>query len=434
MEPSIDVAIAGAGIGGAVLALTLARQGLRVVVAERASRFSPIYRGEFLQPRSLEILAALGLGEQIARVTTPVHQVRFRRPTGEVMSLVDYQALATGVPEGRNGHHREIQAAVLDALRREPTAEVRMGLRATGLLRGPGGRVAGLLTSDGPLPARLTVGADGQHSEVRKHLGLPAIEYRYPGEPLAVTVELGRPAPVTVDFVFGRGESALAFPLPEGRARLYLVVNDQRFAAMRDAPDGGLSYMKERLGALLPEFREAIARIPGMGAVQRVPCWYLRASQWVADGAAILGDAAHAVSPTRGQGMNLAIQDAATLGALVGAIPRGQAISARDLAPYEQARQRAADFIQRDAGRVHGQLLMQQPARVVARNIWLSTPKRAPRTMAAVLGMYAGTVRPPVWYDHLFVTAAVSMPFLDAWVARVWGRRLPRLPVPVSGD
>lgn len=163
------------------------------------------------------------------------------------------------------------------------------------------------------------------------------------------------------------------FPLPEGKARLYLVIPDEAFARMQQMPDKGLAYLQERLSHLLPAYREAIAGIPSMAVVQRVPCFCPRARDWVAHGAALLGDAVHCVSPTRGQGMNLAIGDAAAL---------------------------------------------------ALRNLTLSLVMRAPETGAQILGMYAGTVRPPVWYDNLFVSLAIALPGLDERVARVWGRWL----------
>lgn len=424
MNLNVDVAIAGAGVGGAVLALALARQGLTVAVVEQARQFAPIYRGEFLQPRSLEILYELGLREAIDQVTTPVYETRMRRSDGHLLGVVDYRALVGPIKEGRNGHHRALQGAVLSALEQQPGARLLMGTRVTGLSRAPGGTVAGLETTRGPISARLTVGADGQHSVVRKALGLPTREFRYPGEPLAVTVELDTAPPPSVDFVFGVGESGLVFPLPGNRARLYLVISDEQFAAMRSMPDHGLSVLKERLSHLLPQFRSGIERISDMAAVQRVPCWYLRAAQWVADGAALLGDAVHCVSPTRGQGMNLAIQDAESLASLVATLPRAQTPTAKELLPYQRRRQWQADFIQRDAGRVHRLLLARNPIVSLGRDLWLGNIKRAPHTMAAILRMYAGTVRPPVWYDHLFVTAAVLFPPLDRWVAQTWGRTL----------
>ncbi len=431
MAPRWDVAIAGAGIGGVVLALSLARQGLRVVVAEQVHRFPPVYRGEFLQPRSLEILTELGLRAEIDAVTAPVHQVRMTREDGSLLGVVDYQALDGPVREGRNGLHREIQAAVIGALQREPSARLLMGTRVTGVLWDPSGAAAGLQTTAGPLPARLTVGAEGQRSVVRDELGLPCRVFRYPGVPLAVTVELGEPAPPVVRFIFGRGRSALLFPLPGGRARFYLVIPDDLYAGVRAAPDRGLGALKEALIHFFPQYERGIRHIPSMSAVQPVPCWYLRAGRWVANGAAILGDAAHCVSPTRGQGMNLAIQDAAALAELVGALPRDRRPTAADLAPYERVRRRPADFIQRDAGRVHRLLLAEHPALLLARDLWLGALRRAPETTAAVLRMYAGTARPPVWYDHLFVSAAVFAPPLDRWVARVWGGHLPPAPSPV---
>jgi 2-polyprenyl-6-methoxyphenol hydroxylase-like FAD-dependent oxidoreductase len=427
----VDVAIAGAGIGGAVLALLLARRGLTVTLVEGAARFAPIYRGEFLQPRSLEILAELGLSAAIEAVTTSVDAVHLRTEEGKRLAEVDYRILKTQTREGRNGHHRQIQRVILDALAMEQKVSVQMGTRVTGVLHGDQGEAAGLQTAHGSVPAWLTVGADGQYSVVRTALGLPVRTFRYSGEPLAVTVDTQEQLR-EVQFLFGRGMSALAFPLPDQQARLYLVLPDLAYAELREEPDRGLLTMKNHLARLLPEFKVGIAAIPSMERVQRVPCWYLRADRWVSHGAALIGDAVHCVSPTRGQGMNLAIQDAWALAELVASLPRDRFPSSQALQRYERVRRPLVAFIQRDAGRVHRFLLANHPAVLRLRDLWLSSITRAPKTTAAVLGMYAGTARAPVWFDHLFVSLAVAVPALDSWVSAVWGSRLQRPPSPVE--
>jgi len=420
--PTVDVVIAGAGIGGAVLALSLARAGLSVTVVEQAKQFAPIYRGEFLQPRSLEILYDLGLRDKIERFTVPVNETRMRNQLGQVLTVVDYSRLDHPIRQGRNGHHRDIQGAVIAALECEPTANLMMGTRVLGLLRDGAGRVQGLTTSAGPIRARLTVGADGQYSVVRNAMGTAFREFRYPGEALAVTVDLKAPEPQSVEFVFGAGQSGLLFPLPNGRARLYLVVSDAVYASMRADSDRGLVQMQARLTSLLPEYSDAIWRIPSISVVQRTPCYYLRADRWYGDGVVLLGDAVHSVSPTRGQGMNLSVQDAATLADLVASLPPDRPISAADLAPYQSVRQPQADFIQQDADQTHRLLFVDGRVKLWLRDRFLSAPMRAPRTMGVILGMYAGLVRPPVWYDHLFVSTALALPMLDPWIAQFWGR------------
>jgi len=426
VNPVVDVAISGSGIGGVVLALSLARAGLSVTLVEQAKQFAPIYRGEFLQPRSLEILYDLGLQAEIEDCTVPVSETRMRNEKGQILAVVDYSQLDHPIREGRNGHHRDIQGVVLAALEREPLVTLLMGTRVLGLLRDANGGVDGLETSAGPVRARLTVGADGQYSAVRKAMGVTYREFRYPGEALAVTVDLEAPEPKSVEFVFGAGQSGLLFPLPKGHARLYLVISDKAYSTMRAHEDRGLADMQTRLTRLMPEYAEAIGRIGSMTQVQRTPCFYLRADRWYGDGVALLGDAVHSVSPTRGQGMNLSIQDAAALANLMAALPRAGRVLAADLAPYQAVRQRQADFIQRDADRTHRFLFWDGTIPLWLRNRFLGVPMRAPRTMAVILGMYAGLVRPPVWYDHLFVSLAVAIPPLDTTVARFWGGGLKR--------
>ncbi|MDB4897592.1 MAG: hypothetical protein JWN15_3854, partial [Firmicutes bacterium] len=274
------VIVVGGGIGGATLALALARRGIDVAVIEQAAAFKPIYKGEYLQPASLETFAALGLTDAIRAVTYPVYVTRIGTDTGETLMQMEMREL--GEFEGRNGHHRQIQGAVLHALAALPNATIQMGVRLTGLRRERDGW--SLTTSAGEMRARVIVGADGRRSAVRKLLGIAAAERPYPGAALAVTVDLPAEAEHTFHQLFGGQDSAYYFPLPDRQARLYLGLRtDSEYDHLRAQPDGGLAHLKERLGLYFPVLRPEIAGIDFLHAVQVIPSYYLMDERWVTD-------------------------------------------------------------------------------------------------------------------------------------------------------
>lgn len=409
-----DVVVVGAGIGGATLALALARKGISVQVLEQAPAFKPIYKGEYLQPRSLAIFAELGLADTIRNVTHPVHRSLMATESGLVLADINMGDL--GPYEGRNGHHRLIQGAVLDALAARPNATVSMGSTLKDLRRN--GSNWEVETSTGSLTARFVAGADGRLSAVRRLLGIHAVERGYPGASLAATFDLDGEAEPTVYQLFGARDSAYHFPLANNQARLYLVFwQDEDYEAYKAQPDGGLAYFKHRLTHYLPHLRGPISRLNDRKEIQVIPAYHLLADRWVADGAALLGDAAHCVNPARGQGMNLAIADAHELaGVLERALARGD-LSAAALAPYEQRRRPFALYIQRDAERFRRLFLLRAPGAERMRAWIFKNSLKADRAMRRLMAVLAGVEEPPSFSEELLMNAAVLAPPLDRFVS-----------------
>ncbi len=406
MHLNADVAIAGAGMGGATLALALARHGLKVVILEQAAVFKPLYRGEYLHPRSLQIFDELGLADDIRRVTYPVLRSQIGTIDGELLLEANLQEWCQC--EGRNGHHREIQAVVLAALAHWPNAQLIMDARVTGLLRDEQNRVVGLSWSGGSVRAPLVVGADGRQSTVRQVLGVPVQEHPYEGAPLAVTVTLEADAPPEARQIFDEGECACFFPLPNRQARLYLLVTSETYTWMQGQPDRGLSYLQLRLSKFFPDLAVAIGQIPYMDDVQHVPAHFLLARRWTVPGAALLGDAAHSVSPVGGQGMNLAIADAWTLAQVLA--------EGRPLKVYEQRRRPFVRHVQFEGEIAFKVFTWRQPPLVASRNRIFRNTRQAQRATKLFIEVLSGVRNPPNVLQKAMLLAAFAFPPLDLLV------------------
>src|SRR4051794_15457917 len=172
MEGRYDVVIVGARCAGAPLATMLARRGLRVCVLDRARFPSDTASTHGIQPSGVRILERLGLLPRLLEVAPAIERATVR--------LDDVDIAFDGVSERVGAPMLNVRRVTLDAIllaaAAEAGAEVRTGCAVTGLLRdGDGDRVTGVETTQGPLRARLVVGADGARSTVARLAG--ASEY-----------------------------------------------------------------------------------------------------------------------------------------------------------------------------------------------------------------------------------------------------------------
>jgi len=306
---SVRSCIAGGGPAGMMLGLLLARAGVSVVVLEKHKDFLRDFRGDTLHPSTLEIMHELGMLE---RFLTLPHQEVFRinaRFGALALTVADFSSLPTRCRFIAFMPQWDFLNFLMEEGRRYPTFLVRMNTEATDLIE-VGGRVVGLhaQTMDGPLEVRadVVVGADGRHSVVRARAGLSVEEF---GAPMDV-----------LWFRLSRRPSDPADPM--GRfdvGRIFIMLNRGDYWQCGFIIAKGTRPQLEAKG--LEAFRESVARLAPFAAdrVEELNDWEPiklltvqvdRLRRWFRDGLLCIGDAAHAMSPVGGVGINLAIQDA----------------------------------------------------------------------------------------------------------------------------
>jgi len=322
------------------LGLMLARAGVEVTVLEKHADFLRDFRGDTVHASTLRLLDELGLGGAFDRVPhTTLDRMEFPTPDGGSFVLGDFRRLP--------GHYQYIamvpQWDLLDLLaeagKAEPTFTLRMNTEVTGPIR-QGGKVVGVSyrTTDGQtgeLRADLTVAADGRWSPLRTAVGLAPHEYPVPGD--IWWFRVSRRAGDSASGLRARFQGA-QFGLTINRGDNYQCAywNKKNFDDTLRAQ--GIESFRRRFTNLFPELADRAEEIRDMDQVKHLDVRLNRLPRWHVDGLLCIGDAAHAMSPIGGVGINLAIQDAVATARLLAAPLLRHRVSANDLAKVRQRR------------------------------------------------------------------------------------------------
>ena len=342
-----DVAVVGAGGGGAVLGLALAQRGIRTVILDQTSGPPKGLRGELLQPNGQEVLDRLGVLKSLPEnATRAIRKFHFCRAGGERLCSIDYADLPPPynhaiVTLPNVAHH-----AIVDAVQHQQAAALRYGTSFVGLIK-EGTRVTGLTVqgTDGSytIKSKLVVGADGAFSKVREALMIPSDVHLYPEAYLIAILDSTEALSESFYYV-GHKQILGLFPATGNKVYLFYMIPSGSYESVKQK---GLPALKQSWTAIAPRFSSLFANLTDWNQTAYMPTGRVRTSRWVADGAALIGDAAHAMNPHASQGRMQAMVDAMTLADI---IPSGLAdgdCSASRLRVYETARRQQVNMLQR---------------------------------------------------------------------------------------
>ena len=372
-----DVVIVGAGGGGAVLGLALAQKGIKNIVLEQAPGPPTGLRGEILQPNGQQILDRLGVLSKLpVDATRSVRYFHFCKvggaregacPRGE-MPVSAGAGRAGATSPGAGGYEKLCTAdygtlpppynraivtlpnaahhAILEALEAAAPGALRYGASFKGLRR-EGERVVGVDVECGgqtaAISAQLVVGADGAYSKVREALGIPTNLHLYREGYLIAILD----SPDGLDegrYFVGRGEILGLFPAAGRKVYLFDMIPA---GSMEQVKAQGLEARQNKWIRIDPSLEKTFRTLTDWKQTAYMPTGRVKTSTWVADGAALIGDAAHAMNPHASQGRMQAMADAMALADLIPKCLEKGDVSAAALGEFERRRRPQVEMLQR---------------------------------------------------------------------------------------
>jgi 2-polyprenyl-6-methoxyphenol hydroxylase-like FAD-dependent oxidoreductase len=395
MEPvlphlEVRCAIAGAGPAGMLLGLLLARAGVQVLVLEKHADFFRDFRGDTVHPSTLEVMAELGLLDAfLRRPHQEIHELQ-GQIAGQRVQLADFSRLPTHarfVALMPQWHFLDFMA---EQARDYPSFELRMCSEVVDLVR-QGERVVGLRarTPQGELEVRcdLVVGADGRSSLVRQKAGLRVQDLGAPMDVLWMRLSR-RPSDgqQTAGYV---SDGRILVLLDRGDYwQCALVIPKGQFEQLQREP---ILLLRQQVEKMVPFLSDRLEELGSWQDVHLLTVRVDRLEEWYRYGLLCIGDAAHAMSPIGGVGINLAIQDAVAAANVLAPVLLEGAAQLSDLKRIQRRRDlptRLTQAVQLSIqNRFLGPALSGARVRVPPVARWLDTSPRLRQLAARMIGL-----------------------------------------------
>ncbi|MFO0608455.1 MAG: FAD-dependent monooxygenase [Polyangiales bacterium] len=337
------VLVVGGGIGGLVLARALARRGVAVDVVERAPALRAVGAGITLGANAMRALGSVGLGEAVAARGLAMRAGAVAARDGTPLSTTRFDALAPRYGEAYAIHRGALHEALAEGLPSE--VQVRCDTTVTALTDGGAEGVEVRLSTGASARYRAVVGADGLRSTVRT-LAFGPNEPVYAGYTCWRWTGRVAGGPVGMVEQWGRGARVGLVPLAGGDVYAFFVADAPR-GTPADPAQARAEHVRARFADFGGDVPRVLAALRDDEPLLHHDIEEVEQSPWCRGAVALLGDAAHAMTPNFGQGAAMAIEDAVVLAREL--VAHRDAPSA--LRAYEARRRPRVEEIQRGARR-----------------------------------------------------------------------------------
>ena len=337
--------IAGGGPAGMMLGYLLARAGVHVVVLEKHADFFRDFRGDTVHPSTLELMFELGLMDKFLKLPHQEVETLSAQIGAEHVEMVDFRHLPTHCKFVALMPQWDFLNFLAGQGKRYKTFDLRLQAEARDLIE-ENGRIVGLIadTPDGALTIRadLVVGCDGRHSTVREKAGLKSDDYGAPMDVLWFRVS------------HKGGDKADTFGHIEAGRLMVMFDRGDYWQCAYVIPKGGIERVKSdgleafhvRVVEMSPFLSDRIGELKSWDDLKLLSVTVDRLRKWWRPGLICIGDAAHAMSPIGGVGINMAVQDAvAAANRLAGPLRAGK-VTDEDLQAIEERRTLPMRFTQ----------------------------------------------------------------------------------------
>ena len=321
---SDPVIIGGGGPAGMVAGLLFARAGVPVTILEKHADFLRDFRGDTVHPSTLELFHEIGLLDELLKLPHAKVDTATLDLLGGRYTIASLKGLPVAAPYIAMMPQWDLLDFVAKQGRTYPTFNLRMSTEATGPTFDAVGRVNGVTLATGEtLPARLVIAADGRRSVLRNAAQLPLEDLGAPMDVLWFRIPMPADAPTDVPLgtVDTRG---MVVAIPRGEYwQCARIIEKGGFPAIEAR---GIDAFRADVVALVPGLAAGIDAIHSFDDVKLLSVALDRLTRWSRPGLLAIGDAAHAMSPVGGVGINLAVQDAvAAANILAGPLAAGAA-------------------------------------------------------------------------------------------------------------
>jgi 2-polyprenyl-6-methoxyphenol hydroxylase-like FAD-dependent oxidoreductase len=370
--------IVGGGPCGMMLAYLLARAGIEVVLLEKHADFLRDFRGDTIHPSTLELMGELGLLADFLKLphqeVTTVSAFFGQRE----YTLCDFSHLPTRCKFLAFMPQWDFLNFLADRGKRYAKFDLRMQSEATDLIE-ENGRVGGVIAQAPQgrieIKAHLTVGCDGRHSLTRARSRLPGRDLGAPMDVLWFRLpKKGTDHPHTMGRV-GVGHMLVLLDRGDYWQCAYVI----RKGSLEETRRAGLAALRESIVGLMPRFADRVDTLQDWEQIKLLSVAVDRLEKWYRPGLLCIGDAAHAMSPIGGVGINLAVQDAVAAANILWQPLASENVQLQDLDRVQERRMFPTRVIQAI------QLFLQE--KLIAKVLRAGTPLEAPSALRLVSSM-----------------------------------------------